>query len=486
MPGASATRAGTNATPITEPVELGSHPPVTTVSPSIFRRYDIRGVVGDTLIPEIARAIGRAYGSEAVGRGQRRVVVGRDGRLSSAALAEALIEGLLGTGCDVLDIGEAPTPLVYFAARYLDTGNCIAVTGSHNPCAYNGFKLVLGDRTLHGEGIQRLRARIEDRHLARGSGRRETARVDGAYIERVCADIKPARPLRVALDCGNGVGSCLAPPLLEGLGCEVTPLFCEVDGHFPHHHPNPSEPENLEPLRRAVVEQGLDLGIAFDGDADRLGIVDDQGTIVWPDRQLMLFAEDVLARNPDGLVVYDIKCTHHLREVIERSGGRALMWNSGHALLRAKMQETGAVLGAELTGHFYFQDRWYDFDDAVYAAGRLLELLSRDPRPASSVFAEFPDSPSTPEILIPVAAEGAQFAFMERFMATAEFPGATLTTIDGLRADFPTGWGLLRASNTSPGLVARFQAASEAELVQLCAAFRAQIHRVDPSLELPF
>ncbi|MGD8497383.1 MAG: phosphomannomutase/phosphoglucomutase [Chromatiales bacterium] len=459
---------------------------MTRVPASIFRRYDIRGVVGDTLTPEIAHAVGRAYGSEAVASGNPRVVVGRDGRLSSAGLAEALVRGLTESGLGVIDIGEAPTPLTYFAAGHLGTESCISVTGSHNPGVYNGFKLVLGGRSLHDEQIQGLRARVEQGDLLSGRGHRETTDVREAYIGRVRDDVRLARPLRVGLDCGNGVGARLVPQLLETLGCEVVPLFCEVDGHFPNHHPNPSVPENLEPLQQTVVDQGLDLGLAFDGDADRLGIVDDRGKIIWPDRQLMLFARDLLPRHPDALIVYDVKCTHQLRRLIEGHGGRALMWKCGHSLLRAKMQETGALLGAELTGHFYFKDRWYDFDDAVYAATRLLEILSREPGPASAVFADLPESPSTPELVIPVGGEGQQFEFMRRFVESADFPDATLTTIDGLRADFPGGWALLRGSNTTPALIARFEADTEAELDRLRELFRARIRSLDAGLEIPF
>ncbi|WP_455384988.1 phosphomannomutase/phosphoglucomutase [Acidihalobacter prosperus] len=456
------------------------------ISPTLFRAYDIRGVVDRDLTEAAARLIGRAFGSSALARGQNAVAVGRDGRLSGPRLVAALTEGLLASGIDVIDVGCVPTPVVYYAAEELGTRTCIAVTGSHNPPDYNGLKMVIGGETLYGDSIQDLRTRIESDDFANGRGSRREEDVSGRYLARIAGDVELARPLRLAVDCGNGVAGELAPQLLERLGCSVEPLYCEIDGRFPNHHPNPSEPENLKDLIIKVRTDGLDLGLAFDGDGDRLGVIDAEGRVVWADRQMMLYAADVLSRHPGATILYDVKCSRHLGDQIAAHGGDPLMWKTGHSLVKAKMRETGALLGGEMSGHIFFKERWYGFDDALYTAARLLEILSRDPRTPTEVFAALPDSLNTPELNVHFAEEGAHFDFMRRLTGQADFGDARLTTIDGLRADYAHGWGLVRPSNTTPSLVIRFEADDEAHLHEIQAVFRQQMLAAEPSLNLPF
>ncbi len=456
------------------------------INPSLFRAYDIRGVVDRDLTVDAARLIGQAFGSAAREQGISRVVVGRDGRLSGPRLATALNRGLQAAGIEVIDIGQVPTPVVYFAAYALETATGIAITGSHNPPDYNGLKLVLNGKTLYGEDIHRLRMRIEKDQLISGEGSYRFESVSSHYLQRIISGIKLARPLRIAIDCGNGVAGKLAPELLRRLGCEVVPLYCEIDGSFPNHHPNPSDPENLSDLISLVRSQDLDLGLAFDGDGDRLGVVDNQGRIIWADRQMMLFSADVLQRNPGATILFDIKCSRHLAEYIKEHGGQPLMWKTGHSLVKAKMRETGALLGGEMSGHIFFQERWYGFDDALYAAARLLEILSHDSRPPTLVFADLPDSINTPELNVYFDSEQAQLDFIRHFLEQADFGKAQLTLIDGLRADYPAGWGLVRPSNTTPSLVIRFEADNEANLNEIQDIFRQQMHKVDPDLLLPF
>ena len=456
------------------------------VNPSLFRAYDIRGVVDRDLTVDAARLIGQAFGSAAREQGISRVVVGRDGRLSGPRLATALNRGLQAAGIEVIDIGQVPTPVVYFAAYALETATGIAITGSHNPPDYNGLKLVLNGKALYGEDIQHLRMRIEKNQLISSEGSYRFESVSSHYLQRIIGDIKLARPLRIAIDCGNGVAGKLAPELLRRLGCEVVPLYCEIDGSFPNHHPNPSDPENLSDLISLVRSQDLDLGLAFDGDGDRLGVVDNQGRIIWADRQMMLFAADVLQRNPGATILFDIKCSRHLAEYIKEHGGQPVMWKTGHSLVKAKMRETGALLGGEMSGHIFFQERWYGFDDALYAAARLLEILSHDSRPPILVFADLPDSINTPELNVYFDSEQAQLDFMRHFLEQADFGKAQLTLIDGLRADYPAGWGLVRPSNTTPSLVIRFEADNETSLNEIQNIFRKQIRKVNPDLLLPF
>jgi phosphomannomutase/phosphoglucomutase len=468
-------------------------PPVATapalaIEPSIFRAYDVRGVVGTTLNKGVARALGQAIGMLMGEKGLREIVVGRDGRLSGPELAGALADGLRATGIDVIDIGAVPTPVVYFAAFRFNTGCGVAVTGSHNPPDYNGFKIVVGGETLAEDAIQDLYQRIVTGALREdGQGQLREVDVSADYIERIVGDVQTERPLKIVVDCGNGIPGILAPQVLEGVGCDVFPLYCDVDGTFPNHHPDPSDPDNLEDLIAAVKSIGADLGIAFDGDGDRLGVVTRTGEIIFPDRLLMLFARDVLSRQPGATVIYDVKCTGYLKSQILDAGGSPLMWRTGHSLIKAKMRETGAELAGEMSGHFFFKERWYGFDDGIYAAARLMEILSGDlhGRSPEEIFATLPKSVSTPELKIELT-EGEHYRFMETFRKQAVFPDATLITIDGVRADWPDGWGLVRASNTTPVLVLRFEADNAAALKRVQAIFREQLLAVDFTLKIPF
>ncbi len=457
------------------------------VERSIFRAYDIRGVIDKTLDAGVARLLGQAIGSEARARGQDEIVVGRDGRHSGPMLASALIEGIRATGIDVIDIGRVPTPVVYFACFQLNTGSGVAVTGSHNPPDYNGFKIVLGGETLAMEAIQDLYARIAENNFEQGMGQLRTMDLSDDYIERIAGDVQAQRQLKVVVDCGNGVTGDIGPRVLEEIGCEVIPLYADIDGDFPNHHPDPSDPANLADLILSVKHQKADLGIAFDGDGDRLGVVTAEGEIIYPDRQLMLFASDVLVRDPGATIIYDVKCTGHLQQLILRQGGSPLMWKTGHSLIKAKMRETGAALAGEMSGHFFFRERWYGFDDGIYAAARLIEILAGDleERSVEAIFATLPKGVSTPELKI-ATEEGENHQFVDSFCRKAHFEDARITTIDGLRADWPDGWGLVRASNTTPSLVLRFDADSEAALKRIQDAFREQILAVNPNLKLPF
>ena len=452
---------------------------------NIFKAYDIRGIVGKTLTADIVREIGRAIGSEALARKQSTEVVGRDGRLSGPEFAQALSNGLRAAGVNVIDIDMVPTPVLYFATHFLKTGSGMSITGSHNPPDYNGIKIMLGGETLSGEAISALRTRIVEGKLSSGAGEWKAVDVVPDYIARVTSDVRLARPLKIVVDCGNGVPGMLAPRVLRDLGCEVSELFCEVDGHFPNHHPDPSQPENLEDLIRAVKAQRADLGLAFDGDGDRLGVVTAEGAIIWPDRQMMLYAADVLSRNPGATIIYDVKCTRNLATAISQHGGTPLMWKTGHSLIKAKMRETGALLAGEMSGHIFFKERWFGFDDALYTAARLLEILSHDARAPSAVFAELPETVNTPELKLEMQ-EGEHFKLMERLQKSAHFPGAKLTTIDGIRADFADGWGLARPSNTTPTVVIRFEAENKEALARIQKQFRDLILSLDPTLTLPF
>ena len=454
-------------------------------APEIFKAYDIRGIVERTLTIDAVRAIGHALGSEARDRGQQAIAVGRDGRLSGPALAGALAEGICAAGVDVVDIGCVPTPLAYFAAYELGTDSCVSVTGSHNPPEYNGLKMVLGGQTLYGELIQDLRQRIVDGRLHQGRGAIRKADVVAAYIDRIVGDVRLARPMKIVIDCGNGVAGAVAPQLFQRLGCELVPLFCEVDGHFPNHHPDPSKPENLRDVVRALADTDAELGLAFDGDGDRLGVVTKDGEIIYPDRQLMLFAADVLSRVPGGQVIYDVKCTRNLATWIRERGGEPVMWNTGHALVKAKLRETGAPLAGEMSGHVFFKERWYGFDDGLYAGARLLEILSTTDDPGATLKA-LPDAVSTPELNIKMN-EGEPFELVRRLKEGARFDGAReLITIDGVRVEYSDGFGLARPSNTTPVVVLRFEADTEAAIGRIQQAFREAILGVWPGLELPF
>jgi phosphomannomutase/phosphoglucomutase len=454
---------------------------------SIFRAYDIRGIVGETLTRDDVYRIGLAIGSEATDRGQQGIVVARDGRASSEELSDALIKGLRESGRDVIDIGLAPTPVLYYATHYLDTLSGVMITGSHNPPRYNGLKIVLGGEALSGDAIMGLRKRIEAGTFSSGQGDLQSAEIIPEYIQRISEDIPVSlgNAFKVVVDCGNGVPGIVAPRLIRALGHDVLELYCDVDSDFPNHHPDPSQPENLQDLMAMVKAEGADLGLAFDGDGDRLGVVDGDGNIIWPDRQMMLFARDVLSRNPGAEIIYDVKCSGHLKQVIEEAGGRPLMWRTGHSLVKAKMRETGSPLAGEMSGHIFFKERWYGFDDAMYAAARLLEILVGEGRPPRLVFAELPGGVATPELRIDLP-EARHAEVMQALVAAANFPGGEIATVDGLRVDFEHGWGLIRASNTTPMLVLRFEADDEASLADVQAQFRTLIQTVDPSLTIPF
>ena len=465
--------------------EVETSSSVANIPASIFRAYDIRGVVDETLTVEIVYEIGRAIGSEAHARGEQRVIIARDGRLSSPEFSKALAMGLQAAGRTVIDLGLAPTPLLYFATHVLNSKSGVMVTGSHNPSNYNGLKIVIGGTTLAENDIQALRTRIENNDFVKGTGKLESRNLCPDYIDRIVEDIQLGRPMKIVMDCGNGVAGSIAPTLMKTIGCEVVELFCEVDGRFPNHHPDPSKPENLKTLIDTVLREQADLGVAFDGDGDRLGVVDSQGKIIWPDRQMMLFAADVLSREPGADIIYDVKCTRHLASQVVKAGGRPLMWKTGHSLIKAKMKETGAALAGEMSGHIFFKERWYGFDDGVYACARLVEILSGDPRSTAEVFGELPDNVNTPELNVTLA-EGENFSFVEKLRAMAAFPEARVTDIDGLRVDFVDGWGLVRASNTTPSLVIRFEADDETALARIQNRFRELMKQIKSDIVLPF
>ena len=453
--------------------------------PDIFKAYDIRGIVGKTLTPPIVQAIGQALGSLARERGRDTVVVARDGRLSGPELAGALSGGIRASGANVIDIGMVTTPMSYFAAQELGTQCSVAVTGSHNPPDYNGLKMVIAGETLSGDSITALKTRIEQGKLAQGSGTYRTDDIGQRYLQRIAGDVKLARPLRIAVDCGNGVAGAYAPALYRRLGCKVTELFCEVDGKFPNHHPDPSQPKNMQDLVRNLATTDNELGFAFDGDGDRLGVVTKAGHIIFPDRQLMLFAADLLERNPGALVIYDVKSTRNLKSWIVDHGGSPLLWKTGHSLIKRKMKESGALLAGEMSGHTFFKERWYGFDDGLYAGARLLEILSRHADP-SAVLEALPDSVSTPELNVPSGSE-APHAVIARLAEKAAFPGATdVIRIDGLRVEYPDGFGLARASNTTPVIVLRFEADSESALKRIQGEFRRVFATDAPGVSLPF
>ncbi|SFI07345.1 phosphomannomutase [Pseudomonas guineae] len=463
--------------------------PVQTNAPKlpadIFRAYDIRGVVGRTLSAETAYWIGRAIGSQSIAQGEPNIAVGRDGRLSGPELAQQLIQGLLDCGCHVSDVGMVPTPVVYYAGHILTGKSAVMLTGSHNPRDYNGFKIVIAGDTLANEQIQALKARIDNNDLISGVGTIEQVDVLDRYLKQIRDDIAMAKPMRVVVDCGNGVAGVIAPRLLESLGCTVIPLYCEVDGNFPNHHPDPGKPENLVDLIAKVKSENADIGLAFDGDGDRVGVVTNTGTIVYPDRLLMLFAKDVVSRNPGADIIFDVKCTRRLTPLISGYGGRPVMWKTGHSLIKKKMKETGALLAGEMSGHIFFKERWFGFDDGIYAAARLLEILSQDRRDADHVFSAFPNDVSTPEINIEVT-EQSKFSIIERLQRDGVWGEGNITTLDGIRVDYPKGWGLVRASNTTPVLVLRFEAETEQELERIKEVFRAQLYSAVPDLDLPF
>lgn len=450
----------------------------TTIQASIFRAYDIRGVVGDTLNKHVATLIGRAIAAENLARGETSIAVARDGRLSGPDMLDALIAGLRAGGCDVVNVGQVPTPVLYFAASTLPgVTSGVMVTGSHNPPDYNGFKIMLAGETLSGDAITDLYRRIVENDLSEGSGSFVEKDVSEAYLARIVSDITLKRPMKVVVDTGNGVAGELAPKLMKQLGCEVVPLFTEIDGNFPNHHPDPGDPANMQDLIRVVAETTADLGLGFDGDGDRVGVITPQGELIYPDRLMMAYAQDVLSRVPGGRVIFDVKCSGNLAKVINKHGGEAEMWQTGHSLIKARMKETGAPLAGEMSGHIFFAERWYGFDDGLYAAARLLEILAQQPMDADEFFAQYPQDPSTPEINIEVSDEK-KFKVVERLIAEGEFGEGKRTTIDGLRVDYEDGWGLCRVSNTSPKLVTRYEGKTEAALQRIQELFEQNIERV--------
>jgi len=457
------------------------------IDPGIFKAYDIRGIVDRTLTIEAARAIGHALGSEASVQGAREIAVGRDGRLSGPKLRDALIDGIRASGTNVVDIGMVATPMLYFSTFHLGTASGVEITGSHNPPDYNGLKMVLAGATLHGDAIQRLRTRIASGDLARAPqpGALRHADVVDAYLARIVGDVKLARPLKIAVDCGNGIAGAFAPRLYRALGCEVIELFCEVDGTFPNHHPDPAHPENLQDLIRCLHDTRAEIGLAFDGDGDRLGVVTQDGKIIYPDRQMMLFARGVLETRPGAEIIFDVKCSRHLARQIAACGGRPTMWRTGHSLIKAKLKETGAPLAGEMSGHIFFNDRWYGFDDGMYAGARLLEILSRAADP-SALLNALPDAIATPELHL-ATAEGENFTLMDRLKSQAKFDSArTVITIDGVRVEYDDGFGLARPSNTTPVVVLRFEADTESALQRIQADFRRALLAVKPDAKLPF
>ena len=458
---------------------------MTRVAPEIFKAYDIRGIVGRSLTSAAVELIGRALATEIRAQGGSATAIGRDGRLSGPELSQALVRGLLSGGVDVHDIGLATTPMAYFAAYHLGCGSAIAVTGSHNPPDYNGLKMVVAGTTLSGAAIQRLRERIEQDDFALGQGKLLAADVREAYLARIAGDVKLARPMKVVIDCGNGVAGAYAPALYRRLGCELIELYCDVDGTFPNHHPDPTQPQNLQDVIDRLRTSDAELGLAFDGDADRLGVVAKDGRIIYADRQLMLFAQDVLERVPGGEIIYDVKCTRNLAPWIRRHGGKPLLWKTGHSLVKAKLKERGAPLAGEMSGHIFFVERWYGFDDGLYAGARLLEILSRSGDP-SAVLNALPDSVTTPELHWHLA-EGEPHSLIAELQRTAHFPGASeVITLDGLRVEYPDGFGLARASNTTPTIVLRFEAQDEAGLARIQGDFRRVLVAAKPGAKLPF
>lgn len=456
-----------------------------TVDRKIFRAYDIRGVVGSGITPEVVYALGRALGTRIRQTEQCEIVMGYDGRCSAPQLAPALAWGLMDSGIAVTDIGQVPTSVLYFATHHLHINSGVMLTASHNPADYNGLKMVLNGRSLTSEDIAALYDEVMAQAFIDGEGTYTEVDVQADYVQRIANDVRLQRPLKIVLDAGNGVAGPLALTLYRELGCEVIPLHCEVDGTFPNHEPDPSQLENLADLIAAVHQHKADIGLALDGDGDRLGLVTNEGEVIWPDRQMMVYAIDVLKRNPGAPILFDVKCTRHLAEVIRQYGGQPMMWKTGHSLIKSRMQETGALLGGEMSGHIFYGERWYGFDDGLYAGSRFLEILASKVQSAASLFADLPNSVYTPELKLSMAEE-IKFSFMEQFIALALFESGEINTLDGLRVDFPHGWGLIRPSNTSPYLIFRFEADTADNLTRIQNLFRDRLLAIDGDLLLPF
>ncbi len=454
---------------------------------SMFRAYDIRGIVGENLTEDAVYLIGKAYATLAQEQDEKSVVIARDGRLSGPKLLAALAQGLQAGGLEVINIGMVPTPVLYYATYDLPVPNGIMLTGSHNPANYNGLKMVLRHETLSSDKIMSLYHKIVAQQLAEGEGDYLQRHIVKNYERAIRNNIRCGRALRVVVDCGNGVAGLIAPKILRDIGMEVIELYCDVDGHFPNHHPDPSQIENCRDLIAAVQEHQADLGLAFDGDGDRLGVVTNAGTIIWPDRVLMLFAETVLQQHPGGSIIYDIKCTKHLASLITELGGEPIMWKTGHSFIKGKIKESNSLLAGEMSGHLFFNDRWFGFDDAIYAACRLVENLSQRTGTSEQIFAVYPNSINTPELKVAISDE-TKFEFIKQLIAKASVnnPLATITTLDGLRLDFPEGWGLVRPSNTTPYLICRFEADSEGALNSIIQTFRNLMASINPAMSIPW
>ena len=448
-----------------------------SITRSIFKAYDIRGIVENELTPEVVKLIGLAIGSESIAKEERGIVVGRDGRLTGPILSEALISGLIESGCHVVDVGMVPTPLVYFATYTKGATSGVMITGSHNPAEYNGLKIMIAGETLTAERIESLYSRIINEDFSYGAGSSITMNIDQDYIDKIKSDIKLDKKLNIVVDCGNGIAGNIAPKLFESLGANVTKLFCLVDGRFPNHHPDPSKPENLKDLTNEVLDTGADLGLAFDGDGDRLGLIDNKGNVIWADRQMILYARDVISRNSGAKIIFDVKCSSLLPQDISKHGGEPIMSRTGHSFIKNKIKETGAELGGEMSGHIFFNERWYGFDDALYTGARLLEIISKNDDSCAEIFAKLPDRANTPEINIHFNKHGEQHDAISKLSHDIDFPGSEINTIDGIRVDYENGWGLVRASNTTPCLVLRFEADDKETLENIQAKFRAWLER---------
>ena len=450
---------------------------------TIFRAYDVRGIVGTALTDDTVYHLARSFAAESKSQGIDHVNVGADGRLSSPSLKKIFSEGLMDGGCRVTDVGYIPTPTLYYAAHQDDQCTGVMITGSHNPADYNGFKMMIGGHTLSGDEIQNLKNRIIDQNYSEDEGSFEELDIRQPYLDRILGDITLKKKLKVVVDCGNGIPGELAPQLIEKLGCEIIPMFCEVDGTFPNHHPDPGKPKNLQDAIAMVKESKADLGLAFDGDGDRVGVITNEGNIIYPDRVMMLFSEEILKRNPGAEIIFDVKCSRLLAKVIEEAGGKATMWRTGHSLIKQKIKQTGALLGGEMSGHIFFKERWYGFDDALYSAARLLEILTNTDETAEEIFAKYPEDVSTPELNITVTDEN-KFDIVAA-LQEKQFEGGNANHIDGVRVDYPDGWGLVRASNTTPVLVLRFEAETESALQRIRNEFEQKLHEVDSSLIIP-
>ena len=456
------------------------------IAKEIFRAYDIRGIVNKTLTNEAVFAIGQAVATRLLENEENQLIIGRDGRLSGPSLAAEFIAGVISTGCNVVYIGQVATPVLYFATQHFKISSAVMLTGSHNPPDYNGIKIVLSGKAIYGDDILALYNRIQQGSFPNGHGNVITENIDQGYIDYVVANVKLKRSLKIIVDSGNGVCGDIAPKLYTAMGCEVIPLYCEVDGTFPNHHPDPGDPRNLEDLIKAVREHKADIGFSFDGDGDRLGVIDNRGKIIWPDRLLMLFAQDVLQRNPVATIIYDVKSSSSLKHIIKQFGGVPVMWNTGHSLIKAKMKETNAMLAGEMSGHIFFKERWFGFDDALYAGARLLEILGAIDANSCEIFAKLPENISTPELSIDVT-ETSKFKIIDSLIKTAQFNNLVeKITLDGLRVEFTDGWGLVRASNTTPKLIVRFEADTKQALDRIQDSFRKNLLAVEPALILPF